>query len=110
MNIHDKLSMLGPTVSDCAGRRLARIVKIGYAATTTSKAWSKAWHLLRLTGWRREFRAVPAISPRRGNRRSVHRAFTRAAVLGSRQRSRQGRRHGVSWLELNAFDAPAAGV
>lgn len=75
---------------------------------------SEAWYLLSLTGWRREFRAVPAVSARRGKRRSVGQAFTRAAVLGSPQLSRQGRRHGVSHgvsrTEPHAFYAPAGRV
>jgi hypothetical protein len=106
VNIHDELPVRGRTVRDSAGHRLGRIVEIDYAATGTSEAW----YLLRLTGWRREFRAVPAVSARRGTRRSVQLAFTRAAVLGSPQLSRQGRRHGVSRSELRAFYAPAGRV
>jgi len=106
VNIHDELPVRGRLVRDYAGHRLGRIVEIDYAATGTSEAW----YLLRLTGWLREFRAVPAISARRGKRRSVQMAFTRAAVLGSPQLSRQGHRHGVNRSELHAFYAPAGSV
>lgn len=102
MNIHDELPVRGRTVRDSAGHRLGRIVAVNYAASGTSEAW----YLLRLTGWWRQLRAVPAASARRGRRRSVQLAFTRAAVLPSPQLSRQGRRHGFSRAELQSFYVP----
>jgi hypothetical protein len=106
VNIHDEAPVRGRTVRDCAGHRLGRVVEIAYAATGTSEAS----YLLRLTGWWREYRAVPAASARRGTRRSLQLAFTRAAVLASPQLSRGGCRHGVSRRELHAVYPPAGRV
>jgi hypothetical protein len=105
VNIHDKLPVRGRMVRDSAGRPLGRIVAVDYAATGTSKAW----YLLRLSGWRGHFSAIPAASSGRGMRRSVQMALTRATVLRSPQLSRQGRRHAVNRSEMQCFyDHPYA--
>lgn len=102
MNLHDEQPVRGRTVRDSTGRRLGRMLAVDYAATGTSEAW----YLLRLTGWPRQLRAVPAASVRRGRRRSLQMALTRATVLRSPQLSHHSRRHGVSCGELQSFYAP----
>lgn len=106
VNIHDQIPVRGRTVRDSAGHRLGRIVAIEYAATGSCEAW----YLLRLTGWRREFRAVPAAAARRGQRLWVQLVCSRATVLSSPQLSRRGRHYGFSRRELRAFYTSAATV
>ena len=106
MNIHDELPVRGCLVRDSAGDRVGRSVEIDHAATGTSEAG----YLLRLTGSRRGFGAVPAASARCGKRRSVQLACARAIQVRSPHLSRQGRRHSSTQAGLHASYAPVTRV
>jgi hypothetical protein len=99
VKIQNEKQVLDAAVRDCQGRRLGRVAAVDCAPDL----YTAAWMLLRLPGWRRRWRAMPASGAgwRAGEPVSV--AYRREVVLQSPTLSRQTRRIGLVRRELEAF-------
>jgi hypothetical protein len=98
VKIQGEAQVVGRLVRDCDGRSLGRVVAVECAPDP----YTATWFVLRLPGWRRQLRAVPA------SRAAWHGAGTlsvpcpRAVVVQSPPLSRDELRSGLVRGDLEA--------
>jgi len=80
VKIQGENQLLGLPVADCNGRRLGRILAVDCAP---EDSYTAVWFVLRLRGWRRGLRAVPAERARWSAERGLDVPVRREAVLAS---------------------------
>jgi hypothetical protein len=99
VRIQGERQVLDWPVRDGAGRRLGRVVGV----ECDPDPYTAAWLLLRLPGWPRRLRAVPASGAnwQPGGPLSV--AYRREVVLASPAPSRHAQRTGFVGRELEQF-------
>ena len=105
MKIQGENQVLGMPVSDTDGRRLGRVVALDCAPDP----YTAAWFVLRLRGWRRRLRAVPAQHAQWGCGVELRVPYRRDQVLASPALAAEQRDAAGSHREVEAFYAPVPG-
>ena len=101
MKIQGESQVLGMPVADVDDRRLGHIV----AVDCTPDPYNAAWFVVRLHGWRRGLRAVPAHDADWSTGAGLRVSYRRAQILASPTPSKDGAQDLACRRAIEAFYA-----